>query len=130
MERLRQEVDAFSEASRLGPDLAFSLNLALEEIVTNIVFYGYDDKLTHEIRVDIFWKDGELTVQVEDDGRAFDPTMHPEPDLNVPVDQRRVGGLGIHLVRKFMDVMEYKRVGEKNILTLKKRSRPKESGLE
>ena len=62
----------------------------------------------------------ELTIRVEDDGRAFDPLQAPPPDLDLPLEERPVGGLGIHIVRSVMDAVEYQRRGGRNVLTMRK----------
>ena len=63
----------------------------------------------------------EFAARVVDDGPPFDPTAHPAPDLDVPLELRQEGGLGIFLVRQIMSSVEYQRVGSKNIVTVKKR---------
>ena len=65
--------------------------------------------------------DNELVVKVEDDGREFNPLELPEPDLEQKLEERPIGGLGIHLVRNLMDELDYKRTHNKNILTMKKK---------
>ena len=68
------------------------------------------------------WLDQDLlSIQVADDGVAFNPLLAPEPDLDLAIDQRPVGGLGIHLMRTMMDDLEYKRVNGQNLLTVRKR---------
>jgi len=68
------------------------------------------------------WLDQDLlSIQVADDGVAFNPLLAPEPDLDLAIDQRPVGGLGIHLMRTMMDDLEYKRVNGQNLLTLRQR---------
>ena len=122
IERLHQIADAFAEQNQFDQKVAFALNLVLEEIVTNIIKYGYQDQeQQNPIHIDLSVSNGELTIVVQDEGQAFDPTMQPEPNLDLPVEQRPIGGLGIHLVRNFMDSLEYKRDGNKNVLVLKKK---------
>jgi serine/threonine-protein kinase RsbW len=98
------------------------LNLALEEILANIISYGYSDNREHEIRVNLSVEPGKVRVDVEDDGQPFNPLEAPEADTTKPLEERTIGGLGIHLVRKLMDGLEYKRQGEKNLLTIKKKT--------
>jgi anti-sigma regulatory factor (Ser/Thr protein kinase) len=95
-------------------------NLVLEEFGTNSIKYGYDDANEHWIEVTLCISGGELIVNIIDDGRAFNPLEAPEPQLDIPIEERRVGGLGIYLVRKMSDRMEYVREGGKNRLTLHK----------
>jgi anti-sigma regulatory factor (Ser/Thr protein kinase) len=119
--RLGQVVEEFAELHRLPPNLVFEINVALEEILTNVISYGYEDSGEHDILMRLSYQDGEVTAGVEDDGRPFNPLEAAEPDTSKPLEERPVGGLGIHLVRKFMDGVEYKRRQGKNILIMKKR---------
>jgi serine/threonine-protein kinase RsbW len=95
------------------------LNLALEEILNNIISYAYTDSREHEIKVRLSAQPGEIRAEVEDDGQPFNPLEAPEPDTAKSLEERTIGGLGIHLVRKLMDDIEYKRQGERNFLSMK-----------
>ena len=121
VERLSRLVDAFGEAQGLQPDAIFSVNLALDEVVTNIIRYAHaDDGRKHPIVVRLTLEPGVLTAEVEDDGRAFNPLEAPAPDLHASIEERPVGGLGIHLVRSVMSSVEYRREDGRNVLTMKK----------
>jgi serine/threonine-protein kinase RsbW len=65
---------------------------------------------------------GELKAEVEDDGQPFNPLEAPEVDTTKPLEERTIGGLGIHLVRKLMDGLDYQRQGDRNLLTMKKKT--------
>ena len=121
VERLSRLVEAFGEAEGLPPDSIFSVNLALDEVITNIIRYAHDDHQQHPIVVRLALDVGVLTAQVEDDGHAFNPLDAPVPDLNASIEQRPIGGLGIHLVRSMMTSVEYRREDGRNVLILKKR---------
>lgn len=121
LERLSQMVNEFGEAHRLSPKVLYALNLSLDEILTNVIYYGYDDTNEHHIIIRISLKDEELTAEVEDDGKPFNPLEAAKPDLEKPLEERQVGGLGIHLVMNLMDTVEYKRQGNKNLLVMKKK---------
>ena len=97
-----------------------NLNLVLEELFTNIVFYGYTDQLPHEILIQMCLDQDQITVSLEDDGREFNPLTVPEPDRAGQIEDRKIGGLGIFFVRNFTDDVTYQRLNNKNILTLKK----------
>jgi anti-sigma regulatory factor (Ser/Thr protein kinase) len=99
------------------------LNIALEEILTNIISYGYTDDREHVIRVRLSVQPGEVKAEVEDDGQPFNPFEAPEVDTAKPLEERAIGGLGIHLVRKLMDGLEYQRQEGKNLLVIKKHLR-------
>ena len=122
LHRVHEALTKFAARHTLSPKVVYDLNLSLEEIITNVIAYGYTDDREHEIRVRLRARDGEVCVEVEDDGRPFDPLAQPEPDITKSIDQRTVGGLGIYLVRKLMDRVEYKRQGDKNLLIMKRKT--------
>lgn len=108
-------------ADRGAPsDVRYFCNLAIEELVTNCIKYGYDDPHEHVIDIELKFSPGELMLTVTDDGRPFNPLEQPEPDTGLPPDQRPIGGLGIHLLRRMSDGMEYIRERGKNRVTLRK----------
>ena len=117
-------VEAFLE--ELGEEwvftipLVFSLNLALEEALTNIISYGYDDEDKHTIEIDFKKTDGKLFISIIDDGHAYDPTLIEEPDITLSAEERPIGGLGIFLIKKVMDKIEYQRKENRNYLMLTK----------
>jgi anti-sigma regulatory factor (Ser/Thr protein kinase) len=121
LERLAGLVEEFGERNGLATKVVFNLNLVLDELVTNTVSYGYDDPGPHAIDVTLKCEDGLLTLVIEDDARAFDPLQAPEPDLAASLDDRRVGGLGVHLVRTLMDTVDYDRLANRNRLVMTKR---------
>jgi phosphoserine phosphatase RsbU/P len=123
LDRFAQALTEFGRRQGLAAKVMHDLNLALEEILTNIISYGYTDNREHEIRIRLSAQPGEVSVEIEDDGRPFNPLEAPEPDIIKPVDERSIGGLGIHLVRKLMDGLEYRRQGDRNFLTMKKKTR-------
>jgi serine/threonine-protein kinase RsbW len=120
LEQLAQEVEAFGTDEGLPAATVFALNLALEETVTNIISYGYDDQGPHLIAVALSVAGGLVSGAVEDDGRAFDPLVSDAPDVTAPIEERDVGGLGVLLVRKLMDDVSYERVEGRNRLTFRK----------
>jgi anti-sigma regulatory factor (Ser/Thr protein kinase) len=93
-------------------------NLALEEMATNIVKYGYDDQDAHEILLRLALVPGAIVLTLEDDGHPFDPLRAPEPNIHLPLEEREPGGLGIHLIRKMAQRMVYERSGGRNRLTI------------
>lgn len=119
--RLAEEVEAFCEAKGLGGGIAHALNLSLDELLANTISYGYDDAAIHAIEVSLSATPGGVTMVIRDDARAFDPTLAPDPDIDAELDDRPIGGLGIHIVRAMMDEIDYQRVDGRNLLTLVKR---------
>jgi len=119
LESLNKVVAEFAERHRLSSKVLLNLSLALEEILTNVISHAYDDNDEHQIMVRLFLEQGQLKVEVEDDGRPFNPLEAPEPDLNKSLEERSIGGLGIHFVRKLMDELEYRREEGKNLFLIK-----------
>ncbi len=118
--RLTQALTEFGERHRVTPEVLLDVNLALAEVVTNIISYGFNDADEHSIRVSLSLNQGELKAEVADDGLPFNPLDAPRPDTKLPLDERSVGGLGIHLVRTLMDEIAYQRSPTGNILTMRK----------
>ena len=116
--RLVDLLEAFGPQSGLTDDATFKLTLALDEIVANVVRHGFDDDREHRIEVKVTVDDRTVTASVEDDGLEFDPREAPVPDLDLPIEMRKPGGLGMHLVRATMDSVEYRRQDGRNILTV------------
>lgn len=121
IERLSRELETFAARVGLPPDTLFAVNLALEEVVTNAIVHGYDDDAEHVIAVMIGVDGDDVDVTVEDDGRPFNPLAHPPPDVTAPLEERRVGGVGVLLLRRLMDDVRYARVDGKNVLEFRKR---------
>jgi anti-sigma regulatory factor (Ser/Thr protein kinase) len=119
--RLGQLVEAFTAENRLSEEVAFLVGLALDEVVTNVIRHGYDDARVHEIAVRLELDEVILRAEVRDDGRAFDPLTVPPLDLDRGIDERGIGGLGVHVVRSTMDSAEYRREDGQNVLVLRKK---------
>ena len=119
--RLLRALEAFAAEHRLPAKVLQAAALVLEEHVTNVLQYAYADTSLHEIRVRLSCDEGALHVEVEDDGRAFNPLEAPPVDTSIPMEERPIGGLGIHLMRRFMDGLDYRREGTRNILRMTKR---------
>ncbi len=115
IEGVSRLVEAFGEQHGLPARVVFDLNLALDEVLTNIISYGYDDGAEHEITVRLSLDGHTLHVEVEDDGRPFNPLEIAEPHLGGPVEERSIGGLGLFLVRKLMSGLAYRRQEGKNV---------------
>ena len=90
------------------------VRLVVEELVVNVVRYAYDDKVAHKIGVDVRTEPRRVVVTIEDDGRPFNPNDAPPPELRVALESRRVGGLGIHLVKKLSRELTYSRDNGRN----------------
>ena len=119
--RLLAALESFVGTHNVPKPAFQAADLVLEEHLTNLMSYAYDDGLEHEILVRLEVNASRLVVEVEDDGRAFDPTLVPEVDTTLPLDQRRIGGLGIHFIRRSMDEVHYHRRANRNVLQMIKR---------
>jgi sigma-B regulation protein RsbU (phosphoserine phosphatase) len=119
LERLAGLVDDFIRRNGLPQKIAFNLNVCLDELITNIISYGYDDDGRHDIRCVFTLKDGELVTEIVDDAKEYDPFVEaPEPDLDLGVDDRPIGGLGVFLVKEFMSRTAYRHEDGRNVTTL------------
>lgn len=117
--RITAIVEDLGEQDDWPPDLIFKVNLVLDELSVNIVNYGGE---ASEIEVCLDADADEVRVEISDDGRPFDPLNDAtEPDLDAPLEDRTIGGLGIHLVREMMDELHYRREDGKNRLAMVKR---------
>ena len=120
VEHLNTFVKDVSLALHIDQDAATGIALAVEEAVVNVMNYAYPAGTEGEIRVKAYTSADRLTFEISDDGIPFDPTSAAEPDLTLSAEQRPIGGLGIYLMRRYMDAMKYKRVKGCNILSLTK----------
>lgn len=101
-------------------DTTMQLNLALEEAVVNVMNYAYPKDVRGEIHIEARTDDTYLQFTITDNGTPFDPTAKKDADTSLPLAERPIGGLGIHLVRQIMDAMNYQYVNGHNVLTLRK----------
>jgi anti-sigma regulatory factor (Ser/Thr protein kinase) len=97
------------------------LILALDEMITNVATHAYPGSEAHRFTLQITLSNEEFVARIEDDGVEFNPIQQPIPDLHAPLEERKVGGLGIYLVRQIMTSLEYQRVAGKNVVTLRKK---------
>ena len=118
LDRVVAALEDLGEQEGWSPELAFRVHLVVEELVVNIMDYGFDDGL-HEIDFTLTSEPDSLTIEIVDGGKPFDPLNDaPAPDTDAAIEDRRVGGLGIHLVRTMMDQTHYRREDGTNHLTL------------
>ena len=119
--RLLDWVEACCGVAGIGDDIRFRMTLALDEAVANVVNHAFAGlPPPHLIRVRLEITDRLIAAEIIDNGRPFDPTGAPGPDLALPLEQRDPGGLGVHLMRNMTDRLEYRRSGGRNILRLEK----------
>ena len=117
---LCEKLEEIGKKIGLSKKLIFEVNLALDELFTNIISYGFGDDDEHTIKITVTPQPEMLCLCIEDDGIPFNPVDFETPDVACSVENCKIGGLGIHIIRKLMDEICYQRCDDKNILTLKK----------
>lgn len=120
LNKLAEELEKFSDENKLSKDILFDINLSLDELVTNIISYGFSDEEEHDILITINRKNKLIEIVLEDEGEKFNPLDKEEPELGTAIEDRQIGGLGIYFVKKKMNEMNYERSKGKNILKLVK----------
>ena len=119
IERIHAAVKILSQAESWPPELLFQIELVLEEIGTNIIKYSQDGERETDIEITLTSDSKTLTMEIVDSGKPFDPFADaPPPDLDSPVPDRPIGGLGIYLVQELMDEASYRREDGKNKVIL------------
>ena len=118
---LAQFVEEVCEEIGLDMSTTMQMNLALEEAVVNVMKYAYPHGIVGNIHIEAQASDVRLKFVISDNGTPFDPTAKAEVDTTLSAEERPIGGLGIHLVRKIMDSINYERTRNKNVLTLRKK---------
>lgn len=119
LSRMPELVAQFAEQHGLSEDVVFGMNVALDEMLSNIIKYGYADDAIHEIHVRLSVSGRMLVAEIEDDGQPFDPCAAAPVDVDAPFEERKVGGLGIHIVRTICADVAYARVDGRNRLVMK-----------
>ena len=119
--QLAEFIETIADEIKLDQGLAMSLNLALEEAVTNVILYAYPEGSDGLVDVEAIMSKDKLKFIISDSGKEFDPTAAPEADITLGVEDRPIGGLGIYLVRNIMDSVSYERTDGKNILSMTKK---------
>jgi anti-sigma regulatory factor (Ser/Thr protein kinase) len=120
LEPLIEEIEAFVERADIPPTPAYRLQLAVDEFFNNAVDYGYPDGRAGEIHVHVRRTADGLDLTFSDDGDPFDPFSNaPAPDLTGSLEERRIGGLGVHLVRTLSDHFAYRREHGRNVMALR-----------
>jgi serine/threonine-protein kinase RsbW len=119
LSRMPELVAQIADQEGLSEDVVFGMNVALDEMLSNIIKYGYTDDAIHEIRVRLSVAGPMLVAEIEDDGQPFDPCAAGPVDVDAPMEERKVGGLGIHIVRTLMAEVGYARVEGRNRLVMK-----------
>lgn len=120
LEKADKALDELALAVQLPEQTLFQVRLVLEEVLMNVISYGAGDSAVPHVQLNMAQKDGTLSMEIADNGVAFDPLQLPAPDLDAEIDDRPIGGLGIFLVRELMDSVTYRRDGDWNRLVVTK----------
>ena len=123
MGRIIEAVSAMADSAACSPVVAHDVILAIEEIFSNIVFYGFGDDLDHHISLELFVEERSLILVLQDDGIPFNPLNVQVGGRDKPLEERDKGGMGIILAKNLMDRMDYRREQGSNILRMEKRFR-------
>jgi sigma-B regulation protein RsbU (phosphoserine phosphatase) len=118
VDRINAAFDEFAEENGIPMEIGLKINIAFDELITNVVSYAYSDEDEHEIQVNLDLFGDRLTVEIVDDGKPFNPLTLDDPDTTLGIDEREIGGLGIHLVKNMMDDIVYTRRSDSNSVTL------------
>ena len=110
--------EQFFAANGISDDDSFNIHLVLDESVINVIVHGYHDQAEHQIHVRLRRSDGEVTIDIDDDGIAYNPLDAPAPRFDLPVEQRRIGGLGVHIVKTLARTIDYRRENGRNHLRI------------
>lgn len=117
LERVFEFIASFFSAHRVGENASFAIKFAIEELFTNLV--KYNPSGTSDIGITLAIEGKNIIVRIMDsESMAFDPTKAPDPDLHTPLEQRRPGGLGIFLVKRMIDKIEYHHTDKLSTITL------------
>lgn len=118
--RIARRIEHFLHGEQVDASTINKILLCVDELVTNIIGYAYSDSEEHAVLLECRVFDNKIELELRDDGQPFNPTKQERPNLKLTLDDRKVGGLGIHLVKTLMDKVDYRREGDFNVLTVTK----------
>lgn len=121
LSKLQQALERFGQQHGIPVKAVNQLQVVLDELGSNIIKYAWSDGGRHELSVSFGVSDGAITLEIDDDGAAFNPLDAPAPKPLRPGDRPRPGGVGLHMVRQLVDAMAYARIGATNRITITKR---------
>jgi sigma-B regulation protein RsbU (phosphoserine phosphatase) len=124
--KLTAFVKEVCEAVKLSPDETNQVKVAIEEAVVNVMNYAYPSGTRGDLTVEAASNNLRLKFTIIDCGKPFDPTVQTDVDTTLPAKDRRIGGMGIHIMRQFMDSINYERIDNLNVLTLRKKLKDKQ----
>ena len=123
LDEIREFVGDIARAGGFGAKDIYNIQLAADEAASNIIEHAYEGVNTGVLEISCGMRDGAITIIMVDHGESFDPSAIPLPDLKADLSERKIGGLGIFLMRKLMDEVHYEVQNSGNVLTMIKRKR-------
>ncbi len=115
-----EKLDDFAEQFGVPPAIAATFHIIFDDLLNNVISYGFNDEQRHFIDISLGLTANSLTVSIADDGVPFHPLAETAPDTTLSIEDRPIGGLGIHIVINMVDDIRYQRTADKNVLTLTK----------
>jgi anti-sigma regulatory factor (Ser/Thr protein kinase) len=118
--KVDEMLDEFAEQFGIPPAIAVTFHVIFDDLLNNLISYGFNDGQRHFIDISLESTANSLIVSIADDGMPFNPLDETAPDTTLSIEDRQIGGLGIHLAIKLVDDVRYQRTADKNVLTLTK----------
>lgn len=118
LQKVSREAEVFLGKNGVPEEGVFTVLIVLEEMLSNVIKYAFKDSASHEISLEISFEREKLEISIEDDGSEFNPLSVPEKKTDIPLHEREIGGLGIHLVKNMVQNMSYCRKNGKNHLEM------------
>ena len=116
--RMFSILEAFCESNHISEDDLFNIRLVLDEAVINVIVHGFEDTREHVIDVSLSLAADVLAIHIDDDGMPYNPLSAPAPRFDLPIEQRRIGGLGVHIMKTLARTVEYRRENNRNHLSI------------
>ncbi len=118
--KVDEKLDDFAEQFGVPPAIAATFHIIFDDLLNNVISYGFNDEQRHFIDISLGLTASSLIVSIADDGVPFNPLAETAPDTTLSIEDRPIGGLGIHIVVNMVDDISYQRTADKNVLTLTK----------
>ena len=121
MRKVVDFVEDFGAAHKIPQTITNTLNLCLDELLNNTISYGYEDQDSHAILITLSFSGDAMKVEIQDDGKPFDPRKQSFSALKGKLGSRKISGLGIYFVKMLIDEIDYARKGQYNITKINKK---------
>jgi len=118
IERINTEFKQFADAHGLAAGVSQKVSIVFDDLLNNIISYGFSDDAEHQIEIDVAYSPDKLVITITDDGMPFNPFDQVGPDISLSIEERDIGGLGVLLVKELMDEYQYQRHSNSNVVTL------------